>query len=231
MINSFFDSSFQTPVWLQKKITRRKALKSAAGATAVVAMPSMALIPENNGQLPQAIKFEPWLTLDAVLNHLLPSSPTGPSAKDIQATQYLYNVVYQQPTEQEEIDFIYKGVGWLNGYTQSQVKMNFSALSDEKKETMLRVISRSTAGDNWLNNLINYIYEAMLSPPAYGGNPNGIGWQWLDHQAGFPLPKAGDRYYELPGHQAIAFKNIPIKNEANKEIIAKTTLIQGRHKS
>ena len=43
----------------------------------------------------------------------------------------------------------------------------------------------------------------MLTPPSYGGNPNGIGWQWLEHQAGFPLPPAGKRYYELPGQQAI----------------------------
>ena len=46
--------------------------------------------------------------------------------------------------------------------------------------------------------LIGYIFEAMLAPPAYGGNPNGVGWQWLQHKAGYPLPKAGKRYYELP---------------------------------
>jgi gluconate 2-dehydrogenase gamma chain len=38
----------------------------------------------------------------------------------------------------------------------------------------------------------------MLAPPAYGGNPDGIGWQWLEHQGGFPLPKVGQRYFELP---------------------------------
>jgi gluconate 2-dehydrogenase gamma chain len=38
----------------------------------------------------------------------------------------------------------------------------------------------------------------MLTPPAYGGNPDGVGWQWLEHQGGFPLPKVGQRYFELP---------------------------------
>jgi gluconate 2-dehydrogenase gamma chain len=38
----------------------------------------------------------------------------------------------------------------------------------------------------------------MLSPASYGGNPDGIGWQWLEHQAGFPLPEKGQRYFELP---------------------------------
>jgi gluconate 2-dehydrogenase gamma chain len=43
----------------------------------------------------------------------------------------------------------------------------------------------------------------MLSPPAYGGNPNGIGWQWLNHQPGFPLPEKGGRYYEIPSRFTI----------------------------
>jgi gluconate 2-dehydrogenase gamma chain len=68
---------------------------------------------------------------------------------------------------------------------------------------MLRGISRSTAGENWLNNLLGYIFEAMLSPPIYGGNPEGTGWKWLEHQAGFPLPKAGQRYYELPKRSTV----------------------------
>ena len=51
--------------------------------------------------------------------------------------------------------------------------------------------------------MVGYLFEAMLSPPSYGGNPNGIGWHWLEHQAGFPLPQAGKRYYELPGKQPI----------------------------
>ena len=71
------------------------------------------------------LKTDPWLTLNAVLEHLLPASPTGPSAKEIQASQYLYNVVFQQPTDDSEIEFIYKGVGWLNGFSNSQLQKNF----------------------------------------------------------------------------------------------------------
>ncbi|MFT5756890.1 MAG: gluconate 2-dehydrogenase gamma chain [Alteromonadaceae bacterium] len=226
VISSFFDHSYKTPRWLQQKITRRKALKSAAGAMAITAMPIRAITSSVDSQIKQALKSEPWQTLDAVLMHLLPASATGPSAKEIQATHYLYNVVHLQPTAKDEIEFIYQGVGWLNGYTQSQVKKDFFTLANDQKETMLRAISGSQAGQNWLNNLINYLYEAMLSPPIYGGNPEGIGWQWLDHQAGFPLPKVGDRYYELPGQQAISIKFIPEKN-----YLSKVTLKQGRHKA
>lgn len=213
--NSFFDKAYKTPRWLSNKISRRSALKSAAGAMAIASMPVMLnakALENSNKSLNEYLKIDPWLTLNAVLNHLLPASKTGPSAQELQATQYLFNVVYQQPTEQSEIEFIFKGVGWLNGYTQSQLKQNFVLLSVENKEKTLRAISKSNAGDNWINNLINYLYEAMLTPPIYGGNPKGIGWQWLDHKAGFPLPKIGNRYYELPGQQKIEFSNVGVNN-------------------
>ena len=206
-VNSFFDENFRTPKWLQKKVSRRSALKSAAGATMVAAMPMRSWSTSLATKLDGALKTDPWLTLDEVLAHLLPESPTGPSAKEIQASQYLYNVVFQQPTEAAEVEFIYKGVGWLNGFSNSQLKKNFVALTFDEKESILRAISKSTAGENWLSNLVGYIFEAMLSPPSYGGNPNGIGWQWLEHQAGFPLPQAGQRYYELPGKQPIVLSH------------------------
>ena len=195
---TFFSDDSATPTWLLNKISRRKVLKSAAGASALAMIPARVWSTTLENAFVQAKKTDPWLTLDAVLVHLLPTSDSGPDAKDIQALQYLYNVVNQQPTAQDEIDFIFKGVGWLNDFSQQQHQQNFIELTTEQKEKLLRAISRSTAGENWLNNLIGYIFEAMLSPPSYGGNPNGIGWQWLGHQAGFPLPKVGQRYFELP---------------------------------
>lgn len=197
-ITSFFDKNYKTPSWLNNKISRRHLLKSAAGASMIAAMPAVAFTETHQAKLNAALKTDPWLTLDAVLFHLLPEKGHGPSAKDIQAVQYLYNLVHLQPTAQDEVEFVYKGVGWLNGFTTKQLGKNFVELSDSDKDKMLRAISRSRAGENWINMLISNLYEAMLSPPIYGGNPNGVGWQWLKHKPGFPLPKEGDRYYELP---------------------------------
>ena len=228
VIKSFFDRNYKTPLWfIEKRCTekrfkekklkekqtsinsnRRNALKSAGGIAALVALPRIVFSKEQSLLLQDSVKIDPWQTLDAVLNHLLPESPTGPSAKDIQATMYLYNVMYEQPTEQDEKDFIVKGVGWLNGYANKQLNKAFVHLSFDEKETILRGISASQAGENWLSTLVGYILEAMLTPPVYGGNPDGIGWKWLDHKAGFPLPKAGNRYYELPGQQSAKQNNL-----------------------
>lgn len=208
---SFFDRNYQTPLWFTQKMNRRTLLKSAAGATALAAMPNVAIANDTVNQYQAALKQDPWLTLDNVLTHLLPSSATGPGAQELRATLYLYNLVHEQTVDEEEKTFIIKGVGWLNGYSESQLTKPFVALTHEQKETMLRGISTSRAGNNWLNTLINYLYEAMLSPPSYGGNPDGIGWKWLQHQAGFPLPPVGKRYFELPGAHQISIKNLSVE--------------------
>ncbi len=201
-MTGFFNRNYQTPGWLKEKLSRRHLLKSAAGATAVLSLNKFSFA-ATQPSFSSALAKDPWLSLDAVLMHLLPKSATGPSAKDIRASHYLYNIVYQQPTSKAEIEFIFQGVDWLNGYSQSQKQLNFTQLPVADKETILRAISGSVAGENWLSMLIGYIFEAMLAPPAYGGNPNGIGWQWLQHQAGFPLPQDGQRYYELPPRSTI----------------------------
>ncbi|MBL4942553.1 MAG: gluconate 2-dehydrogenase subunit 3 family protein [Colwellia sp.] len=221
---------------LVANISRRKllsaGLKSAAGMAALTVLPANVLAVSASA-LAEEIHQDPWQTLNAVLNHLLPVSPSGPSAKDVQALNYLYNVVHLQPTPQDEIDFIYKGVGWLNSYSDSQLKQPFITLNSAEKETLLRGISQSRAGENWLSTLLDYLLEATLSPPAYGGNPNGAGWQWLEHQGGFPLPKVGQRYFELPPraqtNNDIAIQEI--STTENSRALANTPAIKRTNKA
>ncbi|MBL4822166.1 MAG: gluconate 2-dehydrogenase subunit 3 family protein [Colwellia sp.] len=189
-----------------------------------MALPVFSFDSHTQASLAKFKETDPWLTLDATLAHLLPKSATGPSAADINALPYLYQVMTVQPTLPQEKDFIVKGVGWLNGFAHSEYSKTFVQLSGQEKELLLRSISRSRAGENWLNTLLNYIFEAMLSPPAYGGNPKGIGWQWLEHQGGFPLPEKGQRYFELPPRakvkvqgtvkNTIAVRNIAVKRSS-----------------
>ncbi len=203
-LSSFFDQNYQTPAFIkQKQQGRRRLLKSAAGVGAMALMPPFVMSATQQASLNTLIQTDPWLTLNATLNQLLPKSDTGPSAEEINALAYLHQVMTVHPTTDDEKDFILQGVGWLNGYANSEKKQAFAALSFTEKEQLLKGISTSRAGSNWLNTLLNYIFQAMLSPPAYGGNPEGIGWQWLEHKAGFPLPEKGQRYFELPARASI----------------------------
>lgn len=248
-MKSFFDKNYQTPLWFKSKVdnkpeggqSRRRFLKSAAGATAIAALPVISLSAKQQEQLDiqlnQLKKTNPWLTLESTLMHLLPESTASeeasPSAKSINALAYLYQVMTVQPTDEDEKEFIIKGVGWLNGFAKSQQGKPFVDLSVEQKELTLRGISNSTAGSNWLATLLAYIYEAMLTPPAYGGNPDGVGWQWLEHQGGFPLPKEGQRYFELPprgqAQNQIAIR--VIESDKGRARLAKISPTKRSHKA
>ncbi len=221
---SFFDNDYQTPAWFtqkkQQQNSRRHFMKSAAGVGGclgvVTSLPLVSRASSSQTSLNDVIQQDPWLTLEATLNQLLPESATGPSAVDIKAMTYLYQVMTVQPTEQDEKDFIIRGVGWLNAYAKSEKSSHFANLSFNDKEQLLKGISQSTAGQNWLNTLLSYIFQAMLAPPSYGCNPSGIGWQWLAHQPGFPLPKEGQRYFELPRRARIHFiSQIKQSNQAS----------------
>jgi len=232
IITSFFDENYLTPLWFKEKkvtnVARRGFLKSAAGATAIMALPAFSLTQSDKNTLQALTKTDPWQTLEATINHLLPKSATGPSAVEINALAYLHQVMTVQPTSQSEKDFIIKGVGWLNGFANSEYQKAFVTLTTTEKELLLRGISRSQAGENWLNTLLGYIFEAMLTPPSYGGNPKGIGLKWLEHQAGFPLPEKGQRYFELPPRsqvsEQISVRNVSVKKSATNHVaLVKTT--------
>lgn len=215
-IHSFFDKHYQTPAFFEKQQqSRRNLLKSAAGMGALAALMPFSLNAKEQASLAVLIQKDPWLTLDATLSQLLPASATGPSAADINATAYLHQVITVQPTEPDEVAFILKGVDWLNSFAQSKKNNTFAKLSFDEKEQLLQAISQSRAGRNWLNTLLSYIFQAMLSPSAYGGNPTGIGWQWLEHKSGFPLPEKGQRYFELPSRASI-IKLTPLQRQENK---------------
>lgn len=215
-MKSFFDKNYKTPDFLiEKQLSRRALLKSAAGMGAMSAIPSFSLSAKQQESLTQLTKVDPWLTLDATLKQLLPASASGPGAEDINASAYLHQVMTVQPTDQDEKDFILKGVGWLNSYANSEKNKAFVELTFNEKELLLKGISQSRAGENWLNTLLGYIFQAMLAPPSYGGNTKGIGWQWLEHKAGFPLPEKGQRYFELPPRASI-IKLTRLNHQENK---------------
>jgi len=71
-------------------------------------------------------------------------------------------------------------------------------MNPAQQDELLREIARSDAGENWLSTLLTYIFEALLTAPAYGGNPGGVGWKWLEYVPGFPLPDADTLHTRLP---------------------------------
>jgi len=93
--------------------------------------------------------------------------------------------------------FILNGPSWLNELAGNEHGKAFAELTTTQQEQLLQRIARTSAGENWLSLLLLYIFEALLSSPVYGGNPDGIGWRWLEHNPGFPQPTINTSYRKL----------------------------------
>ena len=94
-------------------------------------------------------------------------------------------------------DFIVKGITWLNDLSQKTHGAYFVALNQPQQDKVLKQVAKSQAGENWLSILLYYLTEALMLDPIYGGNPDMIGWKWLQHQAGFPRPVTGKTYRDF----------------------------------
>lgn len=145
----------------------------------------------------QLLNEHPWSTFAAVQQHLFPADDNGPSASDINATLYLKFVLQASDTDEDDKKFLLDGIKWLNDLAEQQNGKPFIKLADQQQHQVMTKIAASNAGERWLSHLLLYIVEALLTDPVYGGNPNGIGWQWLQHQAGFPTPPVNKRYMDL----------------------------------
>ena len=170
--------------------SRRRFLLQAAGGSLALLFGSAS---RANPHSPDA-----WQTLDAVLRHLFPSEPDAPGATEIHALAYLRRTTEDPFIDSDERAFIPRGAGWLDEVAQKAHARPFHTLNAAKRESTLRFIAARPVGENWVSTLLVYVLEALLTAPAYGGNPNGIGWRWLRHTPGFPLPDADTLYWKLP---------------------------------
>ena len=133
-----------------------------------------------------------WAIIGEVQRHMLPTEPTAPGATEINALPYLRRAMAAPDHDPTERQFILDGAGWLDAIARQHYTQSFQAIGTDTRERVMRRVAASQAGDNWLSTLLLYLLEALLTDPVYGGNPGGIGWQWLHHKPGLPRP---DRPY------------------------------------
>ncbi len=177
---------------------RRTFLIQTTGTIVTASMPYLANTATLANRLDNAIlSKQQWQTLAVVQEHLFPSESEAPGAKDINALTYLQFVLTDPQLDSADRELIIKGVIQLEKIAQYQENKAFIALSVEQRESLLRHFEKGKKGKQWIATILRYILEALLTDPIYGGNPEGIGWKWLDHQPGFPRPPANKRYFLL----------------------------------
>lgn len=177
--------------WHGRLLSRRRFLLGLAGGSLA------ALFPWTAAAAQEVDEARSWRVLDAVQRHLFPSEADAPGAPEIGALDYLRFILDHDPDKADDRAFLLKGAGWLEDMAQRLAQAPFLQLDEAQRERVLREVERSEAGQNWLSLMLLYLIEALLADPAYGGNPDGIGWRWLAHTPGFPHPPPGKRYMEL----------------------------------
>lgn len=136
--------------------------------------------------------------LSAVQEHLFPQGADSPGAEDINALPFLQFVIAQSDFDADSRHFIINGIQSLEEASMERFELSFEELDFTRKERLLRYLADHTRwGKNWLSLLLYYIFEALLADPVYGCNPDEIGWQWLEHQAGFPRPPVDKIYTRI----------------------------------
>ena len=179
-------------------LTRRAFLKQSGIATLlaglVIYKPAIA-----KAQTPSADGFTAHQskTLEAVQQQLFPDDGDGPSASDINALAYLQWALTDADNQDDgDQAFIIKGLNDLQEQSKNIHAKPFIKLNNQQQHGVLSKLEQSELGENWISLLVYYLLEALLLDPIYGGNPNGIGWKWLEHQPGYPRPTRGHTYRE-----------------------------------
>ncbi|MCB2262207.1 MAG: gluconate 2-dehydrogenase subunit 3 family protein [Candidatus Thiosymbion ectosymbiont of Robbea hypermnestra] len=140
---------------------------------------------------------EGWRTLGLVQEHLLPSEAQAPGAREINALRYLHFVMGWQGTDPAEPRILHWGLERLREIVAQAHGGVFEALDTPARERALRALEAEEDGTQWLLLVLDYLFEALLADPIYGGNPDGIGWRWLRVEPGHHRPGPDQRYFEL----------------------------------
>jgi len=123
-------------------------------------------------------------TIAAVQEHMFPSGSKLPSAKAMNATQFLFETVTHQSFDRDIRRFVLEGAKEL----ESREKGRFALMSHQEKEKALRSYEETTYGKSWLSRIMILTIEGMFGDPIYGSNTKEAGWKSINAYGGLPRP-------------------------------------------
>lgn len=178
----------------ERTFDRRRFL-GAAAATAAVA-PACAATSSSSTQdrtfprVEGTRSFTPreHAVLAAMQDHLLPSEPGAPGARDVDAIAFLDDLLARGDAPRRVARRIREGVVDIEREAAALGRTSFVDLSPEQRELALRTHARRYKGRRFLRYVLEHTLEAFLGDPLHGGNPDEVVWRYLDHRAGAPRP-------------------------------------------
>ena len=110
---------------------------------------------------------------------------------------FLHFALTDPEIDEDNKNLLINGISWLEEECETMYGKNFTDLSFDEKDSVLKTIEDSNWGYRWISLNLIYIFEALLSDPIYGGNPGEIGWNWLEHAPGLPRPTKDTMYGKI----------------------------------
>lgn len=135
--------------------------------------------------------------LKSVLLILFPDDGNGPSATDLHSYEYIMWVLKDPGANQEDNQYVINGIDWTNEAAEKFYGEKYINLHETQKAKLISKFLEVHSGYHWCSILLTLIFESLLLDPIYGGNPDGIGWKWLNHTPGFPQPTEELRYEKV----------------------------------
>jgi len=132
--------------------------------------------------------------LKSILLKLFPNDGNGPSAEDLHSYEYILWVLQDPGANAENNSYVIEGIDWANEASQELFHTKYNDLDSNQQDRFIAGFIEIDYGKDWCSILITLILESLLLDPVYGGNPDGIGWKWLNHTPGFPGPTEQLRY-------------------------------------
>ena len=114
---------------------------------------------------------------------------SAPTFKEINSRAYLSLILTHSRVDEDSKKYIKNGAIWLDEEAIQLYKKPYIKLSSIERQKTLESIATYTWGENWVDTMLRFIYEAVLGDPIYGVNKNESGWNWLNHLSGLPRPK------------------------------------------
>lgn len=108
---------------------------------------------------------------------------------DVNTSAYTTLILKHSRVTDEDKTFLKNGIKWLDEEAEEMYKTRYTKLSAKERQSVLKSISKVRWGENWIDTVLTYIMEAMMSDPIYGVNKNEAGQKWVNHVQGYPRSK------------------------------------------
>ena len=132
--------------------------------------------------------------LQNVLTFLWPDDKFGPTHESIKAFEFFLWVLSDKNVDPEENEYLINGLKWVDETSIEEYNIHFEKTSGKQKYKILKKVLNLEWGESWLSKVLTILFEAMFADPIYGSNPEGIVWNWLDHNPGQPRPIENNKY-------------------------------------